>query len=201
MNKKVFISTIVATVLSTQSIIAKHVDADGYFNHYPQQTRYTCGIATARMWVHNIRGWAPSEGSMTRWRPWYIYNGVNASEFEKIMEHFTGKGFQYHNLVGKKKAEKLVYHELRHQHRPIAIAASTVHRDGSIRRGGHWLLIYKASVRSHKIRWVKLHDSLFGSAYQNNYNVVSHFRKVYKHELFHTRWLPIWGNVRQAVED
>ncbi len=84
--------------------------------------------------------------------------------------------------------------------RPIAIAASTVHKDNSVRRGGHWLFIYKASFHNHRINWVKLHDSLYGSAYQYNYSVVSHFRKVYRHD-FHTRWLPIWGNVRQAVED
>ncbi len=116
MNKKFFISTLVTAILSTQSITAKQVEANGYINHYPQEHIFTCGIATARMWIYDIKGWAPSEWTMMGWRPWYLYNGVNASEFEKIMEHFTGKGFQYHNINGKNKAEKLIYHELRHKH-------------------------------------------------------------------------------------
>ncbi len=94
--------------------------------HYTQDSPYLCGVATSRMWIayRNHHCNVPSENGVyySSLYP-YLRNGVNAKDMERILEKYTGHGFQYHNVSGS-QANKYIYREIRKQHRPIVIAAA-----------------------------------------------------------------------------
>ena len=202
-TKQFVVASLASVVLSTQ-VSAKWVSAKYDIPHFAQEKAYGCGYATTKMWIHGIKGESPSQTKIRNWKLRFMWNGINAGEFEKIMEHFTGKKFKYHNLKGKRKAQKLVYEELRKQRRPIAIAAATIKADGSKRAGGHWLLMYSADSKGkglgYEVRRAKLHDSLFGSSFARDYRVISHYRTLSNSELFN-HWVPVFDGNYQAVED
>ena len=217
MKKRSLISFLaIATLFASQPLSAKKVYLWSV-PHHVQESNVNCGIATARMWIayRNHHRNVPGEKKVyySSLHP-YLRNGINAKDMERILEKYTGHGFQYHNISGKRRANKYIYDEIRKQHRPIAIAAATRyngHRDNGVNRnktkpGQHWLLMWAADARGkhsgYKPRWVLLHDPLFWSKYQYRFHAVNHRIRVYRKELYNTQWLkiPALGK-RQLVED
>lgn len=213
-NRKLISILATAVLFASQPVQAKHVYIWGV-PHYTQDSPYLCGVATSRMWIayRNHYRNVPSEKGVyySSLYP-YLRNGVNAKDLERILEKYTGHGFQYHNVTDG-QANKYIYREIRGQHRPIAIAAATRYKHQyengklKVRPDQHWLLMWAADARGkhsgYKPRWVLLHDPLFWSRHQGSFFTVDHRVRVYRDQLYHQIWLPIraLGYKRQLVED
>ena len=208
MKKRKLISFLATAVLLSQPLSAKKVELWG-IPHYAQISNLNCGMAVSRMWIHYLNHGrnVPIENDIEN--IWYVGkgNGLGIRQMEWVLERYTGKGFQRRNV---RKYYKRIYEEFRKQHRPIAISAATRYRghgrEGIIKPGQHWMLMWAADVKGkgsgYKPKWVKLHDPLFLSAYQNRFYVINMWYRVNRDHLNRKVWvkIPEWGK-RQLIED
>ncbi len=191
-------------VMASFGIIAKEVTVPN-MRHFSQSNLILCGAAVAKMWIHHINGWSPSQDEIKNQYFWR--NGMDSYEMERrVLERFTNKGFNVRGLPKESKARRRIYKELRKQRRPLAIAGTTVRADGSFRAGGHWKLIYSADIRSkhsgYKVSWVKLMDPLYGiPGINRRYVTVAPGDKLKADALFGMHWRSWANGDRQAVED
>lgn len=187
-------------VFFSQPVFSGSMFVNGFDKfHFPQTRKDYCGAAIAQSWISYLKEFCPSQQELAS-----FVGGISSYDLERILEAYTGRGFNVNGHSSEKSARERIYKEL-HDHRVLAIAGTTVRADGSTRIGGHWRIIWAGDVKSasngYDLKWVQVIDPLYNSAWAKEYQTYSPYKQMTKNKLFSLHWKAFPNGSRQSVDD
>lgn len=178
-----------------------------------QQGPCYCSVGAAQGWIKTLTGTTYSQNEIAYMIDSGLSNctsGANAGEVANGLNAYAGswagyrRQFAYYE-VNPSSRDAVIVNMIKNLHRQVMLAASTVKADGSIRSGGHWMLVWAADIdASGIVHGIRVHDPLAGSAWQANYQVVGSGDILQRFETFpkrghFDRWAPLANGMLQYV--